>query len=58
MTFGGKTVSQPGFKLCSFDLLSIGRGCLAEEVVSFFCSYNMIPAALIKNFGPVKFVKL
>ena len=57
ITFGGRTVDFSSFKLRSFDLSSIGCGCLAEDVVSFFCSYNMIPAALFTTFDPVTFVK-
>ena len=56
--FGGRTVGCSSFKLRSFDLSSIGHGCLAEDVVSFFCSCSMIPAALFTTFGPVTFVKI
>ena len=56
--FGGRNVGRSGFKPRSFDLSSIGRSCLAEDVVSFFCSCNMIPAALFTAFGPVTFVKI
>ena len=58
MVFGGRTIGRSGFKLCSFDLSSIGCGCLAEVRVSFFCSSSMIPTTLFTTFGPVTFVKV
>ena len=52
------TVGRSGFQIRSFDLHSIGCGCLADDVVTFFCSCNMIPAALFKTVGPVTFAKV
>ena len=57
IAFGGRTVCRSGSRLRSFDLSSIGRGSLAEDV-SFFCSCNIIPAALFTTFGPVTFVNI
>ena len=56
--FGERAVGRSGFRLRSFDLSSIGPGCLAEDVVSFSCSSKMIPATLFTTFRSVTFVKI